>query len=69
MPVRGMLFVLMLLGLVLSASIPDAFGDKGLLFAGAYVLMQVGRSLFTRLCAEGRQPREPSAISSASPAG
>ena len=47
MPVRIMLVVLMLLGLVLSASIPEAFGDKGLLFAGAYVLMQVGRSLFT----------------------
>ncbi|KRB60245.1 hypothetical protein ASE04_24535 [Rhizobium sp. Root708] len=45
--VRGMLVVLMLLGLVLSASIPEAFGEKGLLFAGAYVLMQVGRSLFT----------------------
>ncbi|RDJ12196.1 low temperature requirement protein A [Rhizobium grahamii] len=47
MPVRIMLVVLMLLGLVLSASIPEAFADKGLLFAGAYVLMQVGRSLFT----------------------
>lgn len=46
MAVRGMLVVLMLLGLVLSASIPEAFGDKGLLFAGSYVLMQVGRSLF-----------------------
>ncbi|MBB3317918.1 low temperature requirement protein LtrA [Rhizobium sp. BK181] len=47
MPVRIMLVVLMLLGLVLSASIPEAFTDKGLLFAGAYVFMQVGRSLFT----------------------
>ncbi|MBX4953366.1 hypothetical protein HJA95_28140 [Rhizobium binae] len=47
MPVRGMLVALMMLGLVLSASIPEAFGDKGLLFAGAYVAMQVGRSLFT----------------------
>ncbi|APO75039.1 low temperature requirement LtrA-like protein [Rhizobium etli 8C-3] len=46
MPVRGMLVVLMLLGLVLSASIPEGFGDKGLLFAAAYVLMQVGRSFF-----------------------
>jgi low temperature requirement protein LtrA len=45
-PVRAMLVVLMFLGLVLSASIPEAFGDKGLLFAGAYVLMQVGRSVF-----------------------
>jgi low temperature requirement protein LtrA len=42
-----MLVMLMLLGLLLSASIPEAFGDKGLLFASAYVLMQVGRSLFT----------------------
>ncbi|RWY84919.1 hypothetical protein EHI44_15450 [Rhizobium leguminosarum] len=47
MPVRGMLVALMMLGLLLSASIPEAFGDKGLLFAGAYVAMQIGRSLFT----------------------
>jgi low temperature requirement protein LtrA len=47
MPVRVMLFVLMLAGLVLSASIPEAFAEKGLLFACAYVFMQVGRSLFT----------------------
>lgn len=47
MPVRGMLVALMMLGLLLSASIPEAFCDKGLLFAGAYVAMQVGRSLFT----------------------
>ncbi|MGO7167908.1 low temperature requirement protein A [Rhizobium leguminosarum] len=47
MPVRGMLVALMMLGLLLSASIPEAFGDKGLLFACAYVAMQVGRSLFT----------------------
>ncbi|MBY5606739.1 low temperature requirement protein A [Rhizobium leguminosarum] len=46
MPVRGMLVALMMLGLLLSASIPEAFGDKGLLFAVAYVAMQVGRSLF-----------------------
>lgn len=47
MPVRLMLFALMLAGLVLSASIPEAFAEKGLLFACAYVCMQVGRSLFT----------------------
>ncbi len=44
--VRLMLFVLMLAGLVLSASLPQAFGSKGLLFAGVYVFMQVGRTLF-----------------------
>jgi hypothetical protein len=32
--------------LVLSASIPEAFESRALTFAGAYVVMQVGRSLF-----------------------
>lgn len=47
MPVRIMLFVLMFAGLILSAAIPEAFGEKAIFFAGAYVFMQVGRSLFT----------------------
>jgi low temperature requirement protein LtrA len=46
MPVRLMLFVLMLAGLVLSTSIPQAFDSRGFAFAAAYVFMQVGRSLF-----------------------
>lgn len=46
MPVRIMLFALMLLGLVLSAAIPTAFEERGLVFALAYVGMQLGRSLF-----------------------
>src|SRR5687768_5057251 len=41
-----MLFVLMFAGLVLSTSIPEAFGASGLTFALAYVFMQVGRTLF-----------------------
>lgn len=45
-PVRLMLLVLMLAGLVLSTSLPHAFEDKGLAFAGAYVFMQLGRSIF-----------------------
>lgn len=45
-PVRVMLFVLMAAGLVLSAAIPDAFGKRGLVFACAYVFIQVGRTLF-----------------------
>jgi len=49
-PVRLMLFVLMLAGLILSTSIPKAFEDRGLAFVGAYVAMQVGRSLFTMWC-------------------
>jgi len=45
-PVRMMLFVMMLGGLVLSTSIPTAFEGRGLWFAGAYAAMQVGRTLF-----------------------
>ncbi|HLZ04941.1 MAG TPA: low temperature requirement protein A [Bradyrhizobium sp.] len=45
-PVRILLFLLMLGGLVLSTSIPTAFEGRGLWFAGAYALIQVGRTLF-----------------------
>ena len=44
--VRLMLFALMLLGLVLSASIPKAFEDRALAFALSFALIQLGRSLF-----------------------
>ena len=53
-PVRLMLFVLMLAGIVLSTSLPDAFGSRGLTFALAYVFMQVGRSLFMLWALKGR---------------
>lgn len=46
-PVRVMLFVLMIAGLLLSTSIPKAFETRGLAFALAFVAMQVGRSAFT----------------------
>jgi low temperature requirement protein LtrA len=45
-PVRILLFLLMLGGLVLSTSIPKAFDSRGLWFALAYAAMQVGRTLF-----------------------
>jgi len=44
--VRLLVLTLMFGGLLLSVSLPDAFGDHGLLFAGTYACMQVGRSLF-----------------------
>jgi low temperature requirement protein LtrA len=46
-PVRLLLFGLMLVSLVMSAGLPQAFGDGGLLVGGAYAVMQVGRSAFT----------------------
>lgn len=45
-PVRVMLFALMLGGLLLSSSIPQAFGERGLVFGAVFALMQVGRSAF-----------------------
>lgn len=46
LPVRLCLFALMLAGLLMSVSIPAAFTERGLLFACAYVFMQVGRTAF-----------------------
>jgi low temperature requirement protein LtrA len=67
-PVRLLLFVLMLAGLVLSASIPKAFETRALPFALAYVFMQVGRCLFMLWALQGSSPAN-FAISSASPRG
>ena len=44
--VRGVIFALMAAGLMFSVSLTQAFDHRGPVFAGAYVLMQVGRSLF-----------------------
>jgi low temperature requirement protein LtrA len=45
-PVRILLFLMMLGGLVLSTTIPTAFEGRGLWFAIAYAVMQVGRTAF-----------------------
>ena len=44
--VRLLLIAIMLASLLMAVAIPEAFGDRGLLFAGAYVAIQVGRHLF-----------------------
>src|ERR687896_1846462 len=44
--VRLLLIGLMGLALVMAAALPDAFGERGLLFAGAYATFQVGRTAF-----------------------
>jgi low temperature requirement protein LtrA len=44
--VRLMMLALMLASLIMSAGLPEAFGDGGLLIGGAYAVMQVGRSAF-----------------------
>ncbi|MFG2059029.1 low temperature requirement protein A [Micromonospora sp. NPDC048930] len=44
--VRLMLFGIMLLSLIVSASLPEAYGDGGRWVAGAYAAIQVGRTAF-----------------------
>jgi low temperature requirement protein LtrA len=43
--VRLLLFAVMLTGMVMAASLPLAWGERGLVFAISYVTIQVGRSL------------------------
>lgn len=47
--IRGLLFATMLLALLMSSSIPEAFADRAWVFAGAYATMQVGRTSFVLL--------------------
>src|SRR5918997_5101226 len=44
--VRLTLVAVMLASLVMSVAIPEAFGERGLMFALAYVAIQVGRAAF-----------------------
>nr|WP_145551251.1 low temperature requirement protein A [Variovorax boronicumulans] len=44
--IRGLIFANMLLGLVMASSIPQAFGERGMVFALSYVAIQVGRTAF-----------------------
>jgi low temperature requirement protein LtrA len=53
-PVRLLLLGVMLACLVLAVAIPDAFGERALLFAGAYVAIQVGRHTFLTFAAASR---------------
>lgn len=48
---RLLLIILMLGSLLMAIAIPEAFGDKALLFAGTYVAMQVGRHTFLTFAA------------------
>jgi len=54
--VRLVLLGVMLVSLIMSASLPEAFTTRGLVFAGAYVVIQVGRSIFA-VAALSSQPQ------------
>ena len=55
--VRLLLIGLMLASLIMAVAIPEAFGDRGLLFAGAYVVIQVGRHTFLTFARPARHDR------------
>ena len=62
--VRLLLIGLMLASFLMAIAIPEAFGDRALLFAGAYVAIQVGRHTFLTFAAAGpgtieRRARRP----------
>ncbi|WP_331041126.1 low temperature requirement protein A [Allosphingosinicella sp.] len=46
MPVRLLLIVLMATGMLMAISLPEAFRERGLVFAITYVVTQIGRNLF-----------------------
>ncbi|GAA4192473.1 hypothetical protein GCM10022219_12760 [Microbacterium oryzae] len=57
-PVRLVLIALMLGSLLLAIAVPHAFDERGLLFAGAYLAIQVGRHFFLTFAAAARGSAE-----------
>lgn len=53
-PIRLLLIAIMMASLLMAVAIPEAFGDKGLLFALSYVAIQVGRHAFMTFVAAER---------------
>ncbi len=53
-PVKLLMLALMLGGLLMAVAIPQAFGDLGLLFAGSYVAIQIGRQTFLTFAGSDR---------------
>jgi low temperature requirement protein LtrA len=56
--VRLLLVVLMLVSLAMSAALPRAFGDLGLVVGVAYTIQQVGRSVFMVVALRGHPLRK-----------
>src|SRR5262245_30148741 len=52
--VRLLVLGLMFASLLMAVAIPDAFGERAMLFAAAYVTIQVGRHLFLTFVSTSR---------------
>lgn len=57
--IRLVLFAIMMIALVMSAALPRAFADRGLIFAASYALIQVGRTVWVLLALERDSPMAP----------
>jgi low temperature requirement protein LtrA len=55
--VRVVLLLIMLGSLIIAAELPRAFGERGLVVAGTFVVIQVGRGLFTAAVLHGHELR------------
>jgi low temperature requirement protein LtrA len=55
--IQLLVIVTMVGTLVMAAAAPDAFGHRGLIFAGAYVAIQIGRGLFLVLVLHGHETK------------
>jgi len=55
-PVLWLLLALMVVGLILSDSIPEAFGERGILFAGAYLFYHLVRTVFVIVASRKHRP-------------
>src|SRR3954452_8451213 len=60
-PVRLVVLAIMFASLVMAVAIPGAFAERALLFAGAYVAIQIGRHAFLTfvVASADSQEREP----------
>jgi low temperature requirement protein LtrA len=56
LPVRGAVLGLSLVGFVVSVSIYESFGDRGIVFALAYTVLQLGRTVFMLLAVARHNP-------------
>jgi low temperature requirement protein LtrA len=57
-PVRALVVAVMLGSLLMSIAIPEAWGDRAMLFVGAYVAIQVGRHSFMTFVVGTRGSKE-----------
>lgn len=57
--IRLALFSIMMVALVMSAALPQAFADRGLIFAASYALIQVGRTVWVLTTLERHSPMAP----------